>query len=338
MSKIVLRPSRLENQAAQLEYYSSPGLQEHSEEKKEEKAVSESEQRTQDHQPSIIQPQKPGGSAEKVQDGITEKTAYIFGQRLDEKVLNVDSKKDGHTSVIPVPADSSSSTEDNEKTEECTSSTGGGGDEKNGMLFTEALRKAQPTLGNPQDDKQCSSSADQSPSCSSSKDVAPVTTGTSTPRTLSESARHYQDTCSAQKRKFEEVEVKTGEEEEENILQVKAKLYIFEGGIWVERGMGTVRLNDFKNSSASRIVMRSQGSLRLMLNSKIFSNMSVDRASTKQIRFTAPDLENKTGIKVFLVKVSSSRDADALETCLSSRIDKAKQTDSAVEPKHQKCE
>jgi RanBP1 domain len=48
------------------------------------------------------------------------------------------------------------------------------------------------------------------------------------------------------KRKFEEVEVKTGEEEETNVLQISCKLHTFDKakGSWAERGRGQLRLND----------------------------------------------------------------------------------------------
>jgi Ran-binding protein 3 len=48
------------------------------------------------------------------------------------------------------------------------------------------------------------------------------------------------------KRKFEEVKVKTGEEEETNVLQISCKLHTFDKakGSWAERGRGQLRLND----------------------------------------------------------------------------------------------
>ena len=48
-------------------------------------------------------------------------------------------------------------------------------------------------------------------------------------------------------------------------------------------------------------VMRTQGSLRLILNTKVWPGMTVMRASQKSIRLTATDGDE--GIKVFLLVV-----------------------------------
>jgi hypothetical protein len=49
-------------------------------------------------------------------------------------------------------------------------------------------------------------------------------------------------------------------------------------------------------------VMRTQGSLRVILNTKIWAGMNVERASTKAIRITATDVDQT--VKVFLIMVS----------------------------------
>lgn len=50
-------------------------------------------------------------------------------------------------------------------------------------------------------------------------------------------------------------------------------------------------------------VMRTQGSLRLILNTKLWPRMQVDKASEKSVRITAMDTEDQ-GVKVFLISVS----------------------------------
>ena len=49
-------------------------------------------------------------------------------------------------------------------------------------------------------------------------------------------------------------------------------------------------------------VMRTQGSLRVILNTKIWAGMNVERASTKAIRITATDVDQ--AVRVFLIMVS----------------------------------
>lgn len=68
----------------------------------------------------------------------------------------------------------------------------------------------------------------------------------------------------------------------------------------MERGRGTLRLNDVENSG-SRIVVRTMGSLRVVLNTKIWAGMELSRASDKSIRTTAMDSFGV--LKIFLIQV-----------------------------------
>jgi len=126
-------------------------------------------------------------------------------------------------------------------------------------------------------------------------------------KSLSEAAREYEE-ARAVKRKYEEVVVVTGEEDEVNILQVRKRegrtagksgrfpSLILKGGLpasicapcsqincklfaydkskssWVERGRGNLRLNDKDIGNGrrqSRVIMRATGSLRVVLNTKV---------------------------------------------------------------------
>ncbi|KAL3267977.1 hypothetical protein HHI36_007113 [Cryptolaemus montrouzieri] len=139
-------------------------------------------------------------------------------------------------------------------------------------------------------------------------------------KSLSESAREYEQSR-AVKRKYEEVEVKTGEEEETNILCISCKLFAFDSatGSWQERGRGTLRLNDFEadGRTQSRLVFRTSGSFRVILNTKIFAKMTAEKASEKSIRLTALDANGE--IKVFLV-MASNEDSKSLHQILEQRI------------------
>ena len=110
----------------------------------------------------------------------------------------------------------------------------------------------------------------------------------STSKTLHEAAAEYTESHS-NKRKYEVVDVVTGEEEESNVLQANVKLYIFESEKknWVERGRGTLRLNDDPSSTPghlrSRLVMRTVGTLRIVLNTKLFPNMKCEKVSRSKI-------------------------------------------------------
>ena len=73
-------------------------------------------------------------------------------------------------------------------------------------------------------------------------------------KTLSESAAEYTESHS-NKRKYDVVDVVTGEEEESNVLQANVKLYIFDSDKknWIERGRGMLRLNDDPSSTVGHL-------------------------------------------------------------------------------------
>uniref|UniRef100_A0A673YDR5 Ran-binding protein 3-like n=1 Tax=Salmo trutta TaxID=8032 RepID=A0A673YDR5_SALTR len=141
---------------------------------------------------------------------------------------------------------------------------------------------------------------------------------------LEESAAAYTK-ATAKKCILEKVDVKTGEESESNVLQVQCKLFVFDktAQTWIERGRGLLRLNDMAStddgSLQSRLVMRTQGSLRLILNTKLWPQMQVDKASEKSVRVTAMDTEDQ-GVKVFLISPSSREDTGQLAAALHHRI------------------
>ncbi|XP_076063013.1 ran-binding protein 3 isoform X2 [Oratosquilla oratoria] len=138
-------------------------------------------------------------------------------------------------------------------------------------------------------------------------------------KSLEELQQELAERESNQKRKFDEVEVITGEESESNVLQMNCKLYAWVLGTWQERGRGILRLNDWGEAEElhSRLVVRTQGTLTVMLNTKIWAEMSVERASTKSVRFTALDTEGQ--LKVFLV-MGSPKDIDRLYNSLEWRV------------------
>ncbi|CAH0554775.1 unnamed protein product [Brassicogethes aeneus] len=142
-------------------------------------------------------------------------------------------------------------------------------------------------------------------------------------KSLSESAREYEESR-ASKRKYDEVEVKTGEEEETNVISISCKLFAYDktGGSWQERGRGTLRLNDLEmddNQTQSRLVFRTSGSLRVILNTKIWAEMTVEKASEKSIRITA--LDSNGEIKVFLI-MGTIEDSKQFFNQLQSRVQK----------------
>ncbi|XP_057424125.1 ran-binding protein 1 homolog b-like [Lotus japonicus] len=76
---------------------------------------------------------------------------------------------------------------------------------------------------------------------------------------------------------LEEVAVTTGEEDEDSIIDLKAKLYRFDkdGNQWKERGTGTVKFLKHKATGKVRLVMRQSKTLKICANHLISPTMSV---------------------------------------------------------------
>ncbi|GAB2285142.1 Ran-binding protein 1 b [Dionaea muscipula] len=77
--------------------------------------------------------------------------------------------------------------------------------------------------------------------------------------------------------KLEEVAVTTGEEDEDPILDLKAKLYRFDkdGNQWKERGAGSVKFLKHKVTGKVRLVMRQSKTLKICANHLVLPTMIV---------------------------------------------------------------
>ncbi|NXL63335.1 RNB3L protein, partial [Chordeiles acutipennis] len=123
---------------------------------------------------------------------------------------------------------------------------------------------------------------------------------------------------------LDKVEVITGEEAEHNVLQINCKLFIFNklSLTWIERGTGSLRLNDTSSNKCgmlqSRLIMRNQGSLRLILNTRLWDQMVIKRANRKSLCFTATDQEDHS-VQVFLIQ-ASSKDTGYLYAAIHHRL------------------
>ncbi|CAI4064649.1 hypothetical protein SKDZ_09G1030 [Saccharomyces kudriavzevii ZP591] len=87
--------------------------------------------------------------------------------------------------------------------------------------------------------------------------------------------------------KLQKQEIRSGEESEECIYQVNAKLYqlskIEEG--WKERGVGVIKINKSKqDNEKTRIVMRSRGILKVILNIQLVKGFTVQKGFTGSLQ------------------------------------------------------
>uniref|UniRef100_A0A8C8YIB5 Ran-binding protein 3 n=1 Tax=Prolemur simus TaxID=1328070 RepID=A0A8C8YIB5_PROSS len=250
--------------------------------------------------------------------------AFVFGQNLRDRVKLINENTDeadmenaGHPSSETPTATNyflqyiSSSLENSTNSADASS---------NKFVFGQNMSErvlSPPKLNEISPDANRENMAAESGSESSSQEATPEK------ESLAESAAAYTK-ATARKCLLEKVEVITGEEAESNVLQIQCKLFVFDktSQSWVERGRGLLRLNDMASTDdgtlQSRLVMRTQGSLRLILNTKLWAQMQIDKASEKGIRITAMDTEDQ-GVKVFLIS-ASSKDTGQLYAALHHRI------------------
>jgi len=102
--------------------------------------------------------------------------------------------------------------------------------------------------------------------------------------------------------------VSSGEEGEQHAFQTRAKLFTLEQGTkdWKERGVGVLKVNVAKDKSYARLIMRVEGSLRLVLNVALWPGLKVERAGDKAARFIAPHLDKPADPCSYLVRVGRS--------------------------------
>lgn len=162
--------------------------------------------------------------------------------------------------------------------------------------------------------------------CSSSDSDSSCTEDTNTmtaQNTLWESAAAHTAAC-RRRCLLKQVQIFTGEENESNVVQLTCKLFVLERGThsWSERGGGVLRLNDlqtkYKGCLQSRMVMRHQGSLKLILNTKLYPHTHLRRPARRNLQVTATDLETHS-VRVFLVQ-ASARDIARLYMAIHHRL------------------
>ncbi|CUS23280.1 LAQU0S09e01244g1_1 [Lachancea quebecensis] len=126
--------------------------------------------------------------------------------------------------------------------------------------------------------------------------------------------------------KLQKQDVKSGEESEESIFQVNAKLYqltnLKEG--WKERGVGALHVNKDPHNGKARIVMRSRGILKVILNVLLVKGVVVHKGfpaslqGEKFIRIVTVD-HDKTPLQ-YAVRMGKAEAADELYETIQKLI------------------
>ncbi|PWZ17689.1 Ran-binding protein 1 c [Zea mays] len=111
--------------------------------------------------------------------------------------------------------------------------------------------------------------------------------------------------------RLEEVLVTTGEEDEDVLLDMKAKLYRFDkdGNQWKERGTGTVKLLKNKETGKVRLVMRQAKTLKICANHLVAptTRMQEHAGSDKSCVWHASDFaDGELKEEMFAIRLAAS--------------------------------
>lgn len=243
--------------------------------------------------------------------------SFIFGENLRNRASNFSQpiSSDG-VSEKKSPLKTAKHEVDNSLTSSNTAGDSGG----DGFVFGQNLQERAQNFVTPPPESSSSAQNHDKEDGAGEKE-----------KTLSESAAEWSE-AHALKRKYDEVAIVTGEEGETNVIRVNAKLHVFDKSTtsWIERGRGSLHLNDFDDVK-SRLVMRTGGSLRVILNTKLFPAMSIEMPSEKSIRLTGLEGE---AVKIFLI-TGTTKDICRLYSALEARLAKIKTDDNSKKFKSQ---
>ncbi|EPB69486.1 RanBP1 domain protein [Ancylostoma ceylanicum] len=136
---------------------------------------------------------------------------------------------------------------------------------------------------------------------------------------------------------WNQIAVMTGEENDINIFQTACKLHSFdkEKKTWVERGLSQIRINQ-RNEDGEvhhRIVARTTGNHRVVINSKVHADMLFERVDAKRLKISATSPDSNA-MQIFL---KTALNIDELCNILDGLIKKEKATE-ASKRKRKACE
>ncbi|MCO5598938.1 hypothetical protein L7F22_053037 [Adiantum nelumboides] len=101
----------------------------------------------------------------------------------------------------------------------------------------------------------------------------------------------------------------TGEEQEKIVFGADATLFEFIDAAWKERGKGELRVNvPLEKSGKARLLMRSKGNLRLILNASLFPDMKMTSMDSRGVTFVCVNsaVEEKSGLTTYALKFKDS--------------------------------
>lgn len=129
---------------------------------------------------------------------------------------------------------------------------------------------------------------------------------------------------------LQEVPLETGEEKEKAVFTADASLFEFLDGGWKERGKGEIKVSVPEDvQRKSRLVMRSKGNLRLLLNANIFPDMKITKMDNRGVTFVCANATagGKEGFTTYALKLRDPQIAKDFMSTVEAHKGTATSTD-----------
>mmetsp|Transcript_18362 Transcript_18362/g.51459 ORF Transcript_18362/g.51459 Transcript_18362/m.51459 type:complete len:247 (-) Transcript_18362:233-973(-) len=160
---------------------------------------------------------------------------------------------------------------------------------------------------------------------------------------------HQEEECQATFKpvvELDEVETTTGEELENQLLEMKCKLYRFDSDAseWKERGVGYVRLLENKENNKIRLLMRQEKTLKIRANHIVMPGTKLEEhsGSDKTWVYTTVDFaEEQLKSEMFAIRFGSVEKAQEFKAEFGKAMEtneKLLSADAAAAPKDESKE
>uniref|UniRef100_A0A0D9WFG2 RanBD1 domain-containing protein n=1 Tax=Leersia perrieri TaxID=77586 RepID=A0A0D9WFG2_9ORYZ len=130
--------------------------------------------------------------------------------------------------------------------------------------------------------------------------------------------------------------VETGEENEKAVFTADSALYEYLDGGWKERGKGELKLNiPVAGGERSRLVMRTKGNYRLVLNACLYEDMSLKDMDKKGVTFACMNSigDSQSGLATFALKFRDTGIREEFKTMVDLHKEK-KASDTLKTPEN----
>ncbi|GAB2228130.1 hypothetical protein Droror1_Dr00009960 [Drosera rotundifolia] len=128
------------------------------------------------------------------------------------------------------------------------------------------------------------------------------------------------------------VPVETGEENEETVFSANAVLFEFLDGGWKERGKGELKVNVSSSGEKerARLVMRTRGNLRLILNASLYPDMKLADIDKRGISFACVNTttEKNDSLTTYALKFKDGSVKESFSSAVAAHKGEAQPADT----------